>query len=359
MKVCFFNTVKKWGGGENWHFENAKALKDRGVDVRIVAYTDGDLYIRAKNAGIETYGLKTSNLSFLNPVIRYKIRRYFEKEKFDAIIFNSPTNVKTAAIEAERAGIKSRILRRGSPLPIKESVVNKISFGHLTMLIANSEATKKSLYSGNSGFLKSKKTVLLYNGIRKRNAVSASSNNGNVVIGNLGRLKYEKGQDILVDIAKELKERGEKFMMKIGGAGDMEKDLKDRVKKYGIEDCVEFCGFIEDPYEFMNGIDIFALTSRWEGFGFVLAEAMMMKKPLVAFNVSGIPELVKDDENGYLVEKNNIAEFADKIELLISNAEKRKQMGEAGYRIVNEKFEYESNADKLLEYIKDDIRENG
>jgi glycosyltransferase involved in cell wall biosynthesis len=75
-----------------------------------------------------------------------------------------------------------------------------------------------------------------------------------------------------------------------------------------------------------------------------------MKKPVVATNVGGIPELMKDDETGFLVEKGNAEELVEKLSLLINDKEKREIMGENGRKFMEENFSW----DKITkEFVKD------
>ena len=101
----------------------------------------------------------------------------------------------------------------------------------------------------------------------------------------------------------------------------------------------------------MSGVDIFVSTAIWEGFGFVLAEAMVAKKPVLAFDMSSNPELVKDGENGYLIPPKNIALFADKIEALISDQVLREKIGNEAYRFAKINFETEVQFQKLIHFV--------
>ena len=81
-----------------------------------------------------------------------------------------------------------------------------------------------------------------------------------------------------------------------------------------------------------------------------LQEAQLMKKPVVATKVGGIPELMKDNETGFLVEKGNAEELIEKLSLLINDKEKRENMGNSGKKFVEENFSW----DKIVkEFIKD------
>jgi glycosyltransferase involved in cell wall biosynthesis len=109
---------------------------------------------------------------------------------------------------------------------------------------------------------------------------------------------------------------------------------------------------VKDMNSFMAQIDIFVSTALWEGFGFVLAEAMVAKKPVLAFNLSSNPELVKDGENGFLIPPENTGLFAEKLELLINDSSLRKQLGENAYTFAKTNFEKEKQFQKLIDFIK-------
>ena len=86
-----------------------------------------------------------------------------------------------------------------------------------------------------------------------------------------------------------------------------------------------------------------------------LQESQLMKKPVVATNVGGIPELMKDNETGFLVEKGNADEWIKKLSMLIEDEEKRKIMGENGRKFIEENFSW----DKIAKEFLKDIERNG
>ncbi len=85
-------------------------------------------------------------------------------------------------------------------------------------------------------------------------------------------------------------------------------------------------------------MDLLLRSSHWEGFGMAVLEAMAMGKPVVAYAVGGIPELVSQGKNGYLVPPGAISELRHAVEQLASNGELRQKMGQAGRRIAQERF---------------------
>jgi glycosyltransferase involved in cell wall biosynthesis len=157
--------------------------------------------------------------------------------------------------------------------------------------------------------------------------------------------------DILLDIATILKLRKIACRIKIGGDGVLKNKLLQNAVNENLSDFVDFVGFVENPHAFMREIDVFVLPSRWEGFGYVLAEAMLAKKPLVAFDVSSNPELVLHNVNGFLIPFGEKEKFADAIQTLVEQPDKRKSFGAAGLAMAQEKFSFEKNIKQVITYL--------
>ena len=86
-----------------------------------------------------------------------------------------------------------------------------------------------------------------------------------------------------------------------------------------------------------------------------LQEAQLMRKPVVATNVGGIPELMKDKETGFLVEKENPDEWIEKLSLLVNDEQKRISMGESGKKFVEENFSWKKIAKEFLEIVDNQL----
>jgi glycosyltransferase involved in cell wall biosynthesis len=104
--------------------------------------------------------------------------------------------------------------------------------------------------------------------------------------------------------------------------------------------------------EYLTEIDVYALVSGIDMSPLTLQEAQLMKKPVVATNVGGIPEIMKDNETGFLVEKGNTDEWIKKLSLLIDDEEKRKIMGENGRKFIEENFSWNKIAKEFLKDIE-------
>ncbi len=117
----------------------------------------------------------------------------------------------------------------------------------------------------------------------------------------------------------------------------------------------EWLGPLEYPdkvREYLSEIDVYALVSGIDMSPLTLQEAQLMKKPVVATNVGGIPELMENNITGYLIEKGNSAEYIKKLSLLVNDEEKRKTMGESGRKFIEENFNWNKIAKEFLRIIK-------
>lgn len=356
MKVCFFNTTLAWGGGERWHYDMAKSLHAKKHNVTVISHPKGSLQAAIENETFSRYSIKLHNLSFLNPFKLIKLFFLLKKINPDIIILNLPRDAKAAGFAAKIAGVRKIIYRRGSAIPIKNKFINRFIFRYvITEIIANSEETKKTILKNNPQLFDQDKIYVIYNGIdiQPFDNLTQKENQKEFIIGNLGRLVEQKGQKYLIQLAEILKKKDIDFKIIIGGDGDLKEKLKAMAKEKQVEKYIDFYGFVEDIPQFMNRLDVFVLPSLWEGFGYVLAEAMATKLPVLAFNVSSNPELITNGQNGFLVEYQNVTVMAEKILLLQNDSGLRKAMGEKGRRIVEEIFTREKTVANLEELLNE------
>ncbi len=132
--------------------------------------------------------------------------------------------------------------------------------------------------------------------------------------------------------------------MLIVGDGPLREDLEELAKNLEIEHHVIFTGFRTDIPNILGFLDIFVMSSMWEGLGLSAIEAMLAGKPVVASNVDGLPEVVLDQETGILVPPGEPKVLADAICTLLDSPEKRREMGEKGRQRAIRHF----NIDKMV-----------
>ena len=360
-KICFVNTVKSWGGGEKWHLEVSMRLHADGYKVILVSSRGSELIKRAIANKVPYRMLRIRNLSFLNPIKIFLIYKLLKREKVGTLIINLSTDLKSAGIAASLAGVKHIIYRRGSAIPIRNTLLNRYLYRNIvTKIIANSGETYRTILINNPTLVPKEKITVIYNGInlktydlQKEDLIYRRQEN-EIIIGNAGRLSEEKGQHYLIDLAKILKSHGYKFKILIVGKGKMENKLKKYSQSQGVADNVILLGFIENIRSFNITIDVFVLTSLYEGFGYVLVESMANRKPVVAFDIGSTAEIIENGKTGFLVEKGNVEQLAEKLELLINDQKLRETMGESGRKRVEEVFTFEKTIEKIINLINKD-----
>ncbi|MBN2890743.1 MAG: glycosyltransferase family 4 protein [Bacteroidales bacterium] len=355
--ICFFNSTKSWGGGEKWHHDMALEMHKQGYNVIVFTNKNSELFKKLENCGIKIFPLKVSNLSFTNPFKISKTSKILKENSVSHIIINLSADLKIAGIASKKAKIKNIIYRRGSAIPVKNSFLNRYIFGKIvTNIIANTEATKKTINQNNSNLFPEEKIKVIYNGISltefdNQKFRLEEKKSGQIIIGNIGRLVKQKAQHYFIDLAKDLKSRNIDFKILIGGEGKLEEDLKNQCKREYLENEIIFTGFVKDTKQFLVNIDIFLLTSLWEGFGYVLVEAMACAKPTIAFNLSSNPEIIDDNKTGYLIEFANIQEISEKIIFLKENPAILKEFGEKGRQKALQMFTFEQSFKNFEKFI--------
>jgi len=357
--ICLFNTTPFWGGGEKWHFDTATFLQEKGKDIKFVTASKGELKDKVKKASLPLAEINTGNLSFLNPFKIRKIVKYFKSNKINTVIFNGSTDIKVGGIAAFIAGVPNVIYRRGLAKAPKGSHFNIFLFTSVvTHFIANSKSTF-SLLCEKTGLPKSKvKHTIIYNVVptEKYDNLPTSTKDEDtskfVSIGIASRLVPQKSLHYAIEIAKVLKEKGIRFQLNIAGKGPLENDLKKQITEFNLSTEVRLLGFVEDIPSFMNAQDIYLCTSIFEGFGFSMAEAMLAKKPVVAFDTSSNGEVVQNEETGYIIPAFDIDKAVSCILNLANNSDLQSQMGEKGNEYVRTHFSKENQGAKLLKLLE-------
>lgn len=150
------------------------------------------------------------------------------------------------------------------------------------------------------------------------------------LIGWVGRLEEVKG---CFDFLKACSIVGERFPMArflMVGDGLLRGDIEQWIKKHGLEDRVFLLGYRRDVPRIMKAMDLYVLTSRNEGLGMGVVEAMAAGRPVVATGVGGVPTAVVDRVTGLLVPPGRPDEIADAIAIILSNPSMAEGMGRAG-----------------------------
>ena len=166
----------------------------------------------------------------------------------------------------------------------------------------------------------------------------------------VGNLIPRKGVHYLIEAAKHVIKENNKTKFVVVGDGPLKRHLISYSKEQGVSDKFVFLGDVPDDMlpQLYNCADVFVSPSIQEGQGISLLEAQATAKPVVAFNVSAINEVVKNKETGLLVKPDSY-ELANAISCLLSNESLREKMGRSGRVFVSKTFSWDICAQKMFQ----------
>jgi glycosyltransferase involved in cell wall biosynthesis len=167
------------------------------------------------------------------------------------------------------------------------------------------------------------------------------------LIGTVGRLTPVKGIPYLLEAARMLLRQGANVKVLVVGDGSIRSDLMAQTRDLGISENVVFLGHREDTDALLVALDIFALPSLSEGIPMALLEAMAASRSVVASRVGGVPEIVEDGVEGFLVEPMDVNGFVERCLRLIQFPDMAQKMGEMARARVERDFSAENMAHRV------------
>lgn len=175
--------------------------------------------------------------------------------------------------------------------------------------VAISEQVKESIMKRYS--LINSMVPMVYNGIDLSKCIKKKGSNKIKNILHVGRFSLQKNHEELIDIFNDCLKEDNELRLILVGDGELQENIKNKVNKLNIKDKVIFKGEVGTPYKIMQSADVFVLTSKWEGMPMTLIEAMGTGLPCIAYPVGGIPDMIKNNINGFLPKNPN--EFKNAI----------------------------------------------
>jgi glycosyltransferase involved in cell wall biosynthesis len=174
----------------------------------------------------------------------------------------------------------------------------------------------------------------------------------------VGRLAPVKAQRILIQACARLVSSSWQLQLHLVGSGPDSASLRQFVESSGMGQNVVFEGprNQDEVIALCRNADVFALASFGEGVPVVLMEAMAMEIPCVATWVNGIPELIRDNEDGLLVAPSDVEGLSRAIERLLENRDLRRRLGRAGRQRVLRDYDLQKNTAALAEAFRKRLR---
>ena len=236
-------------------------------------------------------------------------------------------------------------------------IINRIAFkfGNFVPVAISPYCAKtiENLYG-----IRSENIPCIMNGVdTSEYTVSPIRHNGMVFI-NVGRLQTQKNQALLIKAFARVVKKEPEAKLIIVGEGELRKELEVLIAQYGIERCVSMPGQCNDVRERLNAADVFVQSSDYEGLPIAGLEAMACGLPLISTKAGGTVDIIKNNENGFLVDIGDSDGLAQKMIFLIENKEIREKMGAESRKIV-EMYNLDKCAQKYQQlYMENRMLEN-
>ena len=189
--------------------------------------------------------------------------------------------------------------------------------------------------------------------VRKRWGIPAHA----PVVGTIAVFTVKKKLDDWLRGACEVHEEHPEVHFLIVGDGPLRSELESLAVSLGIGKIVRFVGLQEDVKPYLAAMDVYLMSSQFEGLPIALLEAMAMELPVVVTAVGGIPEVVREGKTGFLVPTGRPKELAKLVRKLLEDADMRQSMGQAGRKLVVENFNMERMVRELEEVYLNVLQE--
>lgn len=339
MKIVILTVVfqtEHIGGTEIASYNIAKHLAKRGHEVHVIASGSRGLPKEAVEDNFYVHRVSYPKIRSLGILYFWlKTPFYIKKVNPDIIQCESTQMGLPAFLYKKFFKTPYIVWGQGSDIYLNwkfKKLIHKLVFDNADKVIGMSGDMKKKIqenYKKDVLVLPSGINLENFEGLSKETARSKLKIDLNEkIIIFVGLLHHDKGLKYLIRAFKTIKDKMPETRLILVGDGKDRQKLKRLVKKNNLEKQVNFTGDILNNKipEYMIASDIFVLPSLSEGLGIVNLEAMASGLPIVATRVGGIPEIIEDGENGFLVEPKNSKQLAEKILCLLSNDELRKHI---------------------------------
>ncbi|NCS36437.1 MAG: glycosyltransferase family 4 protein [Microcystis aeruginosa G11-01] len=369
MQVLHLIDDASLGGGQMHVLLLSKYLHREKIEVAIATEATGWLVEQAQILEIQTYPIAISNKirwqSFGN------IYKLLKSQKFDIIHTHGGTAGFWGRLVAASLQNKPKIIHtyhglhylnttqtKSPQQTIKTAIFQKID----QLLLRITDQIICVCHSDYQKAIAAKvaspqKTSIVYNGIEiDRYSTPLNKETArkvfnmpptDFIFGNVGRLHEQKGHKYLLQSFAKVANRSKLLII---GDGDLKDELIKLADDLQINDRVSFLGARSDVYEFLSAIDVFVMPSLWEGQPIALLEALAIGKPCLASFIDGIPEIITDGINGYLVKPKNVEGLTKAMEVMINNPDILQEFSNCGTSRITDKFLAEHMA-KAIESI--------
>lgn len=354
QNILFIVRTMGLGGTENVVLQLCEILSDK-VNKIVVCSSGGVHEKKLQEMGIKHYMIP--DIASKNPMDMLKscrsIKNVIDKEQITIV----HSHHRMAALYAELVAPKSvvKVANAHNTFTDKKKLT-QLAYRN-TKVIAVGEMVKKNLteYFG----IPEEQVYVIHNAVKPFDGKIAPVEilykeraNGNVLIGNIGRLSEQKGVTYFIEAAEITAKTHPEARFIIVGDGEEREKLYAQVKAKSLQDRVVFLGYRNDIQNVMSQLDFVVLSSLWEGLPLTPIEAYSVGKTVIGTAVDGTTEIIRDGVDGYLVEPRNPMQLAEKMNELIENPEMWDNMGIQAIKRYQDEFSFEKLSERYIAFYE-------
>ena len=364
-KILHVSTAKTWRGGEQQLIYLVEELRLQNIE-QVVVCTKGSCveeYCRHNN--IKVYTAK--KLFPIDPAFASLIAGVVNKHSSNIVHTHDAHAHTFAVMAAAFFGIKaSVVVSRRVDFPIRKGVLSKWKYNHssLKRILCVSNAIKEITEKGVSN---AEILSTVYSGIDLRRFDNPPADNvlrkeyelaeHTFLVGNVAALAPHKDYFTFLKVAEKAKNDKLDIKFFVIGAGELEEELKAYANKLQLTDYVIFTGFRDDIPQVIPSLDTFLISSKTEGLGTSILDALACKVPVVATEAGGIPEIIINNKTGLTAPVANAEALYLQLVKIVQNEALRKELvANASVHLQN--FTKQATANKTLAVYKDILQSN-
>ena len=361
MRVLYVDLEREWRGGQSQALLTLLGLRERELQVELVAACDSPLAVRSREAGVTVHEVARFGLRARAAAV---IRRLLVHQNFDLAHLNEP-HALTAAWLAGAHKKLPLLLSRRIGFPLRRGWVTRARYAAVERFVANSKNVGQSLIDCG---IAPERISIVNEGVEipalpsaeRRNSVRShwGVKENEFLFGCVSVFVPEKGQKHLIHALAEVRKLYPEARLLLAGDGQCGGELEGLAKRLGQSEAVLFPGFVNDVAKVYDALDAFAFPSEFEGLGTALQAAMAAGLPSISTSRGALAEVVEHERTTLVVEPNG-KEFAAAMLRLMTNADLRKKLSEAGRREVQERFSAERMVDGTIRVYEDVLRQGG
>lgn len=362
LTILHVSTERGWRGGERQVKLLTDGLAARGHRCLVLSPPEAALFrdrSQCGHPGIIPVPLR--RMGGFDPFAARRLARLVDEEKVD-IVHAQTSHAHSLACLAQRWMSAPVVVSRRVDFPVSPNFFSRRKYlDPRITYIAISEAVKQVLaasgiaperiavvHSGVSLELMEKDLALLRT--EARSALELAPDQPLIL--NVAALTDHKDQATLLRAAALLRERVPAFRLVIAGSGELEEPLKRLASELSLESRVTFAGYVKPLDPLYAAADLFVMSSHLEGLCTSILDAMSAGIPVVATRTGGIPEIVCDGENGWLVPPRDPEALAEALARALADADRRARFAEAGRRTVLGAFTNNSMVEGTLKVYR-------